>query len=814
MMATVEDLLGPKPVTVEGLLGPRSQAPTGGSKTQAALLIGTVPTGGSTDMQLEALRKMYPDAQRDGDNFTYTDESGKSTKLSGGTFFGMLGDIGRLSANVITGGNLPSSAVQGQTDWQQGFPQLAANARLLAEFGGGTLGAIGGGALGGPLGAVAGAGLGAAGARELVERIGMATQGITDSRSNLDVASEAATTAGLNAAGQGAGELLGYGLRSGIKRLATRGNQLETRNAIADSARWDHVPDMASATKNRMLDSTQNLSGKFPGGAGVIANAADDTQQRIAAEMARKLEAYAGQAPDHLSAGVAIGKGIEDFTKDFTDKAQALYQKANDLLSPDTYSSVKNYRTILETLAENSDMAATKPLVNKTAQALRDGLETSIRDEATRHLEEARLGHLPRNSPPDPESGGMGVFDSDGGLTAGGGGVTSLPQGSLKFGDVQRIRSQIGRSLGAPSLGPDSMPRAELKRIYAALTDDMRIALQGPEAKPGALKAFDDANDFYKKGLDKIDTFLEPLYKNRDVPEEVFAAVERVGKRGPTRLRELKSAVTPEQWRLVAATVADSLGRPLTESDPASFSFDNFLKRYTVLQRSGAADVLFDKSMRQDLDALRRVTNRIKQSSKAFSNPPNTSSTWVGQTMILAALGSAMYGQLRGAATVAGAAAGSYGIAKLMTSPKAVKWLAEGTRTAPNSWGAWLGRAAGIAMNSDPDTRDAIRNFVRRLGEASREQRAYEFNEDGTPVEVLLDAGVGESHAAVTNRYRKTGQNLGKGPPGTFSSKVENAGPAAPEMPQDSNYGAMASFPLGKMQLEDQIDPRLRGVPQ
>jgi hypothetical protein len=53
--------------------------------------------------------------------------------------------------------------------------------------------------------------------------------------------------------------------------------------------------------------------------------------------------------------------------------------------------------------------------------------------------------------------------------------------------------------------------------------------------------------------------------------------------------------------------------------------------------------------------------------------------------------------------------------AKLLTSPRFVKWLAQATRVAPNGMGAHIGRLSAIAADSDADTRDAIKGYLDNL---------------------------------------------------------------------------------------------------
>lgn len=636
---------------------------TTGAPYSVRAAVGSMPEqispGAGTDFRLKAIQKTFPDAQPTGDgNYTYTDpKTGKKTLYN--------------PQGLDTG------------DFASILPQIA-------EGVGGAAGAVGGFMAGGPMGAIPGAGAGAVAGREAIERGSMALQGIPDTRGIPEQMLNDLPTFTLNAAGQAGGEMLGAGVRAGV-RGAIRGGKAgvaEMNSAISDLGRFGATPSIAQATKSPALDSAESLTAKFPGGAGVIRQKAEEQQAAVAAGVQAKLTNLAGIAPDEIAAGTAITKGVGDSADLFLAKAKVLYGEVGKYLPPDSPVVVTNTMRILDDVARPVEHAEefTQPLLNPKLVQMLEGLKQSTSKNLAR-------GNYPGNA--------------------------------LPYQAISETRSQVGRLLGSPSLAPDSIPRADLKRVYGALTDDMRIAAQAQG--PNALKAFDRAHAFYKQGMDRIDNILEPLIRNR-VPEEAFAAVEMVGKRGPTRLQELRNSVTPDQWNLISATVADRLGRPPAGQrgiDEPLFSFQKFLRGYEGLRDNGSADVLFGKpgsaGIRDDLDALMRAAGRIQESSKAFANLPNTASTLVGQTMILAALGglaSAPFTGLAGlgtAGTVAGATVSAWGMAKLLTNKTAVHWLAEGTRVAPNGLGAWIGRASAIAANADPDTRDAITGFLGNL---------------------------------------------------------------------------------------------------
>lgn len=73
-------------------------------------------------------------------------------------------------------------------------------------------------------------------------------------------------------------------------------------------------------------------------------------------------------------------------------------------------------------------------------------------------------------------------------------------------------------------------------------------------------------------------------------------------------------------------------------------------------------------------------------------------------------------GALFGAAS---AIAGPWVTAKMLTSPKVAKWLAEAVTVSPNGVGAHMGRLVAIAKGLPDDEYDAVMDYYAAIGEIS-----------------------------------------------------------------------------------------------
>lgn len=616
--------------------------------------VGSVPA----QAKLQALRKFFPDAEPIGDgNFIYTDP-----KTGQPTVYNRPGlDVGDIAS-------LPAEA-----------------AEIVGSGIGGALGAAAG-SPGGPVGMLAGAaggsGVGGTVGREAVQRGTMAALGVSDPRSAQEQAAEAATTAGLNALGP---VILpaGRAAIAGGARLLTRGGaagRTAVQQAVDDMTRFGASPTVAQATQSGVQDSIESILAKYPGGAGVIRRAAKDTSETVGNAVRQKTAALA--ASEELEpeiAGRAIQSGISGFTGQVMSRAESMFGRVNEYFKPVVASdgteqaatvSVSNTQDMLKALsapvkgAPNVGAAIGNPTIKKLSDAL----------------------------------------------------ATDAAGGTLAYDSLAAMRSAIGRRLGTPSL-VDDIPRGELKRLYGAITADMRAAA---EAKgPDALKAFDRANKFYSAALTRIDDVLDPLIANK-TPEQIFKHIESGTRDGASKARTLYRSLSMEQRRVVTATVMSRLGKGTPGAQSAEgdvFSFNTFLTNWNRMNDT-AKDVLFSglsdgSAMKADMNALARAAARMRESSRAFSNPSGTATGLAGVAMTAGGVAAGMAtGDFTWPLAMAMTGVGANISARLLTNKRFVRWLADSTQVRPEGAGAYIGRLGAVAANSSAQDAAAIQEYM------------------------------------------------------------------------------------------------------
>jgi hypothetical protein len=132
------------------------------------------------------------------------------------------------------------------------------------------------------------------------------------------------------------------------------------------------------------------------------------------------------------------------------------------------------------------------------------------------------------------------------------------------FVNVKQTRTDIGSKLKNFTDPITTGDTASLKRIYAALSKDLdaTVSASGVEAS-NALKA---ANEFYKAGVNKINSIAGRTIKNARSPERIFGSLIKAG--DATAVRELKELVGAEAFQSVGDafmnTVIQSAIVPLT----------------------------------------------------------------------------------------------------------------------------------------------------------------------------------------------------------------------------------------------------------
>lgn len=432
------------------------------------------------------------------------------------------------------------------------------------------------------------------------------------------------------------------------------------------------TPTVGQATENRVVRAVESMLAKMPGSSGTMVNKATSE----AAGMGNKIQAMAATIAPRSgaeTAGRSIAGGIRDFVKDFKAKASAKYSALDQFILPDTQIRVNNAARILDDLttvtpgAENLSMQAMNPKIVAIRGALAD----------------------------------------------------DAPNGLLPYGAVKELRTRVGDMLESHEL-VSGAPRAQLKKLYGALTSDMEAAAQA--AGPEAVHALRRANKFYAAGMKRIDDVLEPILQKGD-PEEIFKAAVSGTKEGATTIRGVMRSLPDDSKKVVAATMMRRLGKatPGNQNELGEvFSAETFLTNWNRIDPQARKSLFgsLPSGMRSDLDKIAEAAANIREGSKVFSNPSGTGQVVSTHMTSFAAIIAALNGNILPAAGIAAAPVVSKVAAdKLLTNPVVVKWLAKAATAPAEQIPAQL----NVLFQNSMGLPKSERRDVRALIDATRE---------------------------------------------------------------------------------------------
>lgn len=404
---------------------------------------------------------------------------------------------------------------------------------------------------------------------------------------------------------------------------------------------------------SRIADSTLK---NIPFSGGVIQKGAQDAIDKLATKVEDVAGTF-GPYKTNQETGAVIQKGANAFIDRFKDSADDLFKNTRKSFQPGELTPVSNTSAFLskqgEGLTENLKVALANPKLRSVADAItKDSVD-----------------------------------------------------GQLPYEAVLAARSKIGRELSDSVMS--DIPRADLKQFYGALTEDLKAAAAAKG--PKELTAFNRANNYYKAGIDRIESSLSGLVQKGADPESVYQIATSGSKDGATKLLKIKKSLTADEFGALQGQTIRRMGLAKASSQDASgevFSPETFLTNWNKLSPE-AKGTLFKGDVATSLEKLTKVASRYKDVSK-LTNASNTANN-----LGLISLGAA--GLTNPVATVAGVGA-AYGSAKLMTNPRFVNWLSDSAnKHTPTATTEHIKKLTTIAINSDPDTREDIQGFLKTV---------------------------------------------------------------------------------------------------
>jgi hypothetical protein len=659
------------------------QVPTPSEKqiemTTGAPLGVRAAVGSSTTSEdkLATLKKFFPDAQPyDKDNFIYTDpKTGRPTLMN-------------EKNPVLFGVPLPTMG-----DIAGALPEIS-------EF----VGAGTGAALmfpTGPAGMVAGAGAGGAAFKKLYE-MGMQYGGPSvETRGGAEQATGVTKDILLNAIGQRGGQLAEkylpqlltpiqqklMGLRQGIPQAASRlGIKLPA----------------GVATQSPAVQRLEAGLAQTPGGAQVIAPRYELMQEQmgtasrnIAEDISRASKTPTPQIfTEKGGLGKFLQEGSQAAGKRFEERREQIDDiVANAVGSQNRFPATNTAQLVAQLQAE----------IAKSPQTLGPIYQPVI-DRAMRVVSDAQSGF-----------------------------------GGVPFAALRKERTSIGKDLARPDISGLS-DTSNFARLYDALRKDVVAAAnQSGDIASRAIKLHDRYVRFNREvNLPALQKIVD---QNLDVNAVNFAMAGT--KDGMGRLQLLMRNFRPEERDTLAASVWQQLGNAKAGmkegvdvgADSYEFSANTFLTNWNNLSDS-AKRVLFSgeryRNIIPSINDLVKVTTGAREAGKAV----NTSNT-AGAQMVTSALlgagglvGGGVGGDMTqalvgGLSALSGLVLTSNTAAKLLESPRFIRWVSDTSKLVannPNTLTTQIAKLSAIAT-AEPGMSDAIEAYYKQIKPIAAEVR-------------------------------------------------------------------------------------------
>ena len=296
------------------------------------------------------------------------------------------------------------------------------------------------------------------------------------------------------------------------------------------------------------------------------------------------------------------------------------------------------------------------------------------------------------------------------------GDVLSVNKGSMEYAALRNSRTLTGKNLA--NLSDTGTQKNLFSRFYAATSKDIEETAR----RLGHGQHFKEVSDMTKNWMNKNGRYFKKIAEF-DAPEKAYGALLNGTKNGGSYIKLLRDEFTGKEWQPIQATVLKKMGfRGLGNESEFGFSPSTFVTNYNNFSVE-AKDAFFgsNNSLRKELDNLMTVFTAMAQ-QKSLQNFSNTAAVAhqlnaldkLGEGLVNVALGTATASPLAAAKGV-GNIVSSMNLApnlaaRLITSPKFVKWLATPMAKGSNA-GAKLGQLIVIA-NENPETAEAIKAYL------------------------------------------------------------------------------------------------------
>lgn len=313
-------------------------------------------------------------------------------------------------------------------------------------------------------------------------------------------------------------------------------------------------------------------------------------------------------------------------------------------------------------------------------------------------------------------------------------------------GDLLVVRRAIGEDmskLGAP--GQVNVEYAKLRRMYAAVSNDILAAMQTPAER----RAWKNANQITKQDHKTLEKIILPL-QAKGTPEAAFNYMMGEQKDGATRFEAIYRTLTPTQKNLVSAVNLERLGMAPGggRMDIDDFNPMRFLANYDKVRPEVWAVMSKDwpPEARQMLESSvivarkqRANTSHLGQSTTASATSFASALKRYGTMITSGAGGGYAVGGLPGAAMgAAGGAVVATGtplaarvVSEMLTSPLLFSWMMKQSTLPASMLAGQVNALKQMALKIGDDEAYRAAIFLQETAEPGEQERTDTLRQSG-----------------------------------------------------------------------------------
>jgi hypothetical protein len=425
-------------------------------------------------------------------------------------------------------------------------------------------------------------------------------------------------------------------------------------------------PTLSQATERPMQQFAERVSAFTPG-ASTVAIKTGQQQQSV---FAKRVGEYADELSrgaaklDDFDAGNAIIKGVDDAVAAFKGQADQLYKQVDALIPPTAPVAPTRTRAVLEEIIGKFDDAELRVLANEDT-AIAKWLDV----------------------------------------------VSKKAETGIAYSDFTGLRSAVGRKIGSSELLTQA-PKSDWKRLYGALSDDIRTVA----AKHGAEDAVDAASAFWRQGQDDIKQYLGPLYAKGSEPIRVWDSFKSGAPKAVNQLKTLKARLPAEQWRQLQAKYVSDMGAvpPSESTQDVTFSSQRFLTEWKRMSPPAKEALVDNATVRENINQMARHFETMRKGSQLLYNTSGTAGSGLAGAVLYSTLASIVTGNILPVVTTGLALGAANTFARVMLSKRIAPWLAEVSRMPAEKMPGQIARLSALKI-TNPEEAEARDVFVEAL---------------------------------------------------------------------------------------------------